>query len=739
MRRREFLRAAASAGGALLLGVSFAGCANPALKRMREAADETGSFQPNAFLTIRPDGEVWVAVGKSEMGQGVFTSHAMLVAEELEVALERVKPFHADAGDDFQKLGMQMTGGSTSLSDSYVPMREAAASAREMLIGAAAARWGVARGTCKALAGEVVHEASGRRLGYGELAKEAAAQPIPESVEIKSVGEFKVLGKEAPRVDLLPKVTGAPIFGMDVAVEGLLKACVVRPPVLGAPVESFEAEVARGMPGVVAIFAFDRGVAVVAERYWQAQRAAREVRVKWGAHRLERFSTDALREAAASRVTRAGVSIRDDGDVDAAIGAAGARALDVTYTGPYLAHAPLEPMNAAAWVREGRVDIWAPIQWQSAAQADVATLLGVDRQDVHVHTTYLGGGFGRRLMIDYVIEAVLVSREVGRPVHVIWTREDDMRGGYYRPLQHSRMRGAVGEDGMPQAVHYHVMSQSLLDLRDWLPGLLPEWMPRLTRAMMGRAVGHVVDTDSLPNVLATEGASDATYKIPSWRVEYTQIRADVSVNFWRSVGHSFNAFAVEGFIDELAHLGGKDPAELRRTLLKDDLRKMSVLERVIEASGWGTPLEPGWGRGIAVHRSFGTDCAQVIEAGVFDGEIKVRRVVCAVNCGIVVNPDIVRAQIEGGIIQGLSAAIWQKIDIKDGVVVQDNFDSYRMMRLHETPRIEVEIIKSVAPPSGVGEPGLPPVAPALAGALFMATGRRLRSMPFVDALKEVSP
>jgi isoquinoline 1-oxidoreductase subunit beta len=738
MRRREFLRVAASAGGAFLAGISFAGCASGPAQRMREVVEQTGSFQPNAFLTIRPDGEILVAVGKSEMGQGVFTSHAMLVAEELEVRPEQVKPFHAIAGADFHEMGLQMTGGSTSLSQSYVPIRQAAATAREMLIGAAAARWKVPRGECAARAGEIVHERSGRRLGYGELAREAAAQPIPEQVEIKSVGEFKLLGKETPRVDLLPKVTGAPIFGMDLQIEGMLKACVVRPPVLGAAVASFEADEARAMPGIEAIFAFDRGVAVVAKRYWQARRAAALVKVKWAAHPLEGFGTDALREAAAERIKRSGVSIRDDGDVEQAAAADGARTLDVAYTGPYLAHAPLEPMNGAAWVRDGEVDIWAPIQWQSAAQADVATLLGFDREKVRVHTTFLGGGFGRRLMIDYVIEAVLVAREVGRPVHVIWSREDDMRGGYYRPLQHTRMRGAVDRSGEVTALHYHVMSQSLLDLRDWLPGILPGWLPRLTRTMMGRAVGHTIESDSLPNVLATEGVADTSYAIPSLRVEYTQIRSEVSVNFWRSVGHSFNAFAMESFIDELAALGGRDLVEVRRELLKGDLRLLGVLNRVVELSGWGAALEPGWGRGVAVHRSFGTECAQVIEAGVFDGEIKVRRVVCVVNCGIVVNPDIVVAQMESAIIQGLSAAIWQKIEFVDGQVVQGNFDDYRLMRLHETPRIEVEIMKSVAPPSGVGEPGLPPVAPALAGAIFMATGRRLRGMPFVDALREAT-
>jgi isoquinoline 1-oxidoreductase subunit beta len=733
MKRRDFLKASLGAGGALVLGIQFAGCASPQLAQMRAAARDEGLFRPNAVLTITPDDRVLVAVSHTEMGQGVFTSHAMLVAEELEVDLTRVKAFHPVAGPDYETFGLQMTGGSTSLASSYEPIRRAAATAREMLISAAAVVWQCPREECRAEQGAVVHS-SGKRLTYGELTTEAARQNIPRKVTLKSPDQFQVIGTGARRVEGLEKLNGQAVYGIDVQVEGMVKAVVIRPPVMGSKVRSFEADEARAMPGVVDVFAFECGVAVVAEKYWQAQRASKHVVVSWDTGPLGGFDSQRMAEAARSRIDQPGLVIRDEGRVERALERTDVRVVDAVYEAPYLAHAPLEPMNATAHVTPGRCEIWAPVQWQSAVRSEIAYLLGMPKDDVHLHTTMLGGGFGRRLMLDYVVEAVLVARKVGRPVQVVWSREDDTRGGYYRPYSLTKLTGAVDGQGRAVALSYHNMSQSLLDLKDWLPGMLPGWLPRLSKVMMARAADQLMTTDSLPNVLATEGANDLSYAIDNVRVAYTQIRVDVPVTFWRAVGHSYNGFVMESFIDALTHAAGRDPYEFRRELLAEDPRKREVLDRVARLGRWGEPIESGWGRGIAVHRSFNTCCAQVIEAGLFDGEVKIRRVSCVVDCGVVVNPDIVVSQMESGIIQGLSMALMQKITFASGAVVEGNFDTYPMMRLHQCPEIVVELVESSEKPTGVGEPGLPPAPAALANALFAATGLRLRTMPFNDVM-----
>lgn len=736
MKRRDFLKASLATGGAFMLGIQFSGCTGVDARRMRDAFEELGVFKPNAFLTVTPDNRVLVAVAQTEMGQGVFTSHAMLVAEELEVELDRIEAFHPQAGADFEFFGVQMTGGSMSVAMTFMPIRQGAAAAREMFISAAAEVWSSPREQCRAEAGAVVHD-SGKKLSYGELTREAARQKVPKKVALKTPDQFRVLGKTQRRVDGLAKVTGRAQYGIDVVVEGMVKALVIRPPVLGSKVRSLDASRALMMPGVVAVFAFEQGVAVVAEKYWIAQRASKLVDVQWEPGVLSSFNTSDLARAARDRIEEPGLNVHNRGNAARAFETPGATIVEATYEAPYLAHAPLEPMNATAWVQEGRCEIWAPVQWQSAVRGDVAHLLGISKEDVHVHTEMPGGGFGRRLMIDYVIEAVLVSREIGLPVQVIWSREDDTRGGYYRPYSLTRMKGALDGEGRPIGLYYHNMSQSLLDLRDWLPGMLPGWLPRVTKMMMARTAANAVDSDTLPNVLATEGALDTTYDIEHIRVEHTQIRVDVPVTFWRAVGHSYNGFVMESFIDELAHAARRDPYEFRRQLLVKDPRKLAVLDKAARLGRWGEPIDKGWGRGIAVHRSFGTYCAQVIEAGVFEGKIEVRRVACVVDCGIALNPDIVKAQMESGILQGLSAAIMQKIEFVDGEVPQGNFDSFPMVRFHESPEIVVEIVESLSDPKGVGEPGLPPAAAALAGAIFAATGRRLRSMPFNDALKEI--
>lgn len=729
MRRRDFLGVTLTGAGALLLGV---GCASPASRRMADVLARRGHFQPTAFLAITPDDRIEVGVGKSEMGQGIFTTHAMLVAEELGVPVERVA-VHAASGPGFENFGLQITGGSTSTPEAWDPVRTGAAAARVMLVGAAAKTWGVPAGECRVEDGAVLHPQSSRRARFGELVATAATLDIPDEVAPKAPDAFEVIGKATPRVDLRPKVTGAPIFGLDVQIEGMVKALVIRPPTFGGRVKRFDAAEARAMPGVIDVFETELGVAVVAEKYWQARRAAPKVEIEWDPGRNARFDSSALMRDAVARSAQPGQVQREEGDVDDAYAASGARVIESVYTGPYMAHAPMEPLNATVHVERDRCRIWVGTQFQSGVRSNAARLLGLEPEQIELHTTYMGGGFGRRGVLDVPMMAVRVAQRVGRPVQVVWSREQDTRGGFYRPLMVARMKGAV-RDGAATAIEGHALSQSLFNLESLLPMFMPGW---LSNEAIARAAGHLEYSGTLPNVLATEGLGSMTYGVPNVRVTFTPIRAGVPVTFWRSVGHSVNAFAVEGFVDELAEAAGADPVAFRRGLLADDPRKRAVLDAAAELGRWGQPLEPGWGRGVAAHQSFGTWCAHVIEAGVFDGAIKVRRVATAFDCGRVINPDQVGAQIESSVVYGLSAAIWGRIDVVEGRVRQGNYDDYRIMRLNETPEMVYTLVDSAEDPTGAGEPAVPPVAPALAGALFAATGKRLRSLPLQDALREV--
>lgn len=730
--RRGFIRVALTGVGALWVGVELAGCTSPEVRRMQTAAERDGVFKPSVHVAITPDDRVDVWAGKVEMGQGTYTTYALLVAEELRVD-PAVITVHDGSGADFETMNMQVTGGSSSTREAWGPLREAGATARAMLVSAAAAQWKVPAAECVAADGKIAHAASGRSARYGELVGAAAKQPIPEEVTLTPPGEYRLIGKPQPRIDLVPKVTGAPIFGIDVEVEGLLHAVVIHPPVIGARPRSFKAEAAQTMTGVVRVMAIESGVAVVARKHWQALRAAATVEVAWADHDNARLQSAKLYTDAVAATTGSGASHRSDGDIGAAM--KGGKTIEAVYSGPFAAHAPLEPQNATAHVEKGkRVRVWAPTQFQSGVRDLAARVAGVDRADVELKTTYLGGGFGRRGVTDAIEEALAISAALEQPVQVLWSREDDTRGGYYRPMMLARIKASIGADGLPTGLHAHALSKSVFSLGSFAPSLLPENLP--ADVMVARAVGQLGDSGTVADPIATEGLSTMAYAIPAVEVEYTPMRVGVPVTFWRSVGHSVNAFVVEGFVDELAHAAGVDPVEYRRKLLPADSRGRAVLDAAVELGRWDTPVEPGYGRGVAVHESFGSWCAEVVEAGVFDGEIRVRRVAVAIDCGTRINPDQVEVQMHSCVVYGLSAAIWQRIDIHGGRVAQGNFDTYRLMRMNETPEIEVKIIDSDAPPSGVGEPGVPPIAPALAGALFAATGKRLRAMPFADAFGE---
>lgn len=747
MNRRSFLKLSALASGGLFLGIATQGCAGAQVRKMEEVAAASGGFRPNAFITITPDDRVLLAMDKAEMGQGVMTSHAMLVAEELEIPMESIEPFHAGALDEFRTsvgegsvdtgghVGMQITGGSSSMSESFYPVREAAASARVMLVAAAAKKWGVPAKQCVAREGKVHHKASGKSLSYGSLTRLAAQEPI-EVPPLKAIPKFEVIGKDKRRIDARSKVDGSAIFGADVQVPDMVKACILHPPNLGGQATVLDDAKARQVPGVVDIFSFERGVAVVAEKFWQAQKAARLVKVEWDGGILQRFSTEKLRKAAKKRVQEPGMSIRNDGDAETVFGES-SDVLDVVYETPYLAHAPMEPQNCTVSVKGDKATIWAPVQSPTLAQEIVGRILDVPRGNIEVHTTMLGGGFGRRLSPDYLGEATLISQRVKRPVQVIWSREDDTQQGYYRPLASARMRGSLDAEGNMNALSYRCASQQLLpDQTPFVGGMFADWIPVIARRMIQRSTGALLHSGSIPDMLAVEGAVDTPYGVPNVSVEHIPVRTKVPVAFWRSVGHSYNGFVMESFLSEMAHKAGKDPVEFRKGLLKGQEKHLMVLEKAAELGEWGKPAAEGFAKGVAVHKSFHSYCAHVIEAGVVRGKIVVRRVSSAIYCGLPVNPDIVKAQVESAVIFGLSAALMQEITMVNGQVQEGNFDSYPILRMFECPEIEVEVLPSREKPTGVGEPGLPPVAAALANAIFNATGVRLRKLPLQNAWDE---
>jgi isoquinoline 1-oxidoreductase beta subunit len=701
MGRRDFLKIGVAAGGGLVLGFGLTGPGGG-----RRAAVAGGPFAPSAFLRIGADESVTVVVGKAEMGQGVYTSLPMLVAEELECdwARVRVEAAPVDPAYNHTAWGSQMTGGSTSVWSSWEQLSRAGAAARLMLVSAAADTWGVAAAQCRAEQGFVVHGPSGRRLSYGTLARAAAALPVPEEVRLKDPSEWKVLGRPRPRLDTPEKTDGSARFGIDVGRPGLLTAVIARPPVFGAKPKGFDPAKAEAVPGVRAVVAVDAGVAVVADGFWAAQQGREALEVSWDEGGLATLSTDGLREEFARLAATPGAVARKDGDAEAALARA-ARHIEATYEVPYLAHAPMEPLNCVAEVGPDRCEVWTGTQFQTVDRDAAARAAGLPPEKVRLHTAFLGGGFGRRgnPASDFVTEAVQVAKAVGRPVKVIWTREDDVRGGYYRPMWYDRIAAALDQKGLPLAWRHTIVGQSILAGTPFAQG----------------------DVDAT----SVEGAKDLPYAVPNVLVDLHSPSLAIPVLWWRSVGHSHTAFVVEGFIDELAHAAGQDPYDYRRGLLGAHPRLLGVLERAAGKAGWGEALPEGRARGIAVHASFGSFAAQVAEVSVEKGRVRVHRVVCAVDCGRFVNPDTIEAQMESGIAYGLSAVLHGEITFRNGRVRQGNFDDYPVLRLREMPRVEVHLVASGEAPGGVGEPGVPPIAPAVVNAVYAATGKRLRRLP----------
>lgn len=687
--RRRFLGIAAGTGAGLWLGVYLP---------ERADAAEPAAFEPNAWLRIDPTGAVAVFLARSEMGQGSYTGMAVLVAEELEADWKKVRVVQADADVRF---GSMSTGGSSSVRRSWEPLRQAGAAAREMLVSAAAKRWGVDRRECRAEQGAVIHAASKRRLGYGQLARAAAKEDVPKDPPLKDARDWKLIGHKVPRLDGPDKTTGRACFGIDVRVPGQRFAVVARPPVLGGKVTRFDAARAKAVPGVRAVVEVPSGVAVVADSSWSAIQG----REALGAT-FEAGPNGALDMALVAKLLGEAKPepVRSEGDVEKALASA-ARRLEATYELPFLAHATMEPMNCTAHVRGGAAELWVPTQAPTWARGAVAKALGLPEEKVTLHVTFLGGGFGRRSLPDFPVEAAQVSRAVGGPVQVLWTREDDIRHDHYRPAGVNELRAGLSAEGKLAAWHHRVRTFSI-----------------------GQQLFGTARRGDRPDVV--EGAATTAYTAGALQVDAAIPEIALPLGWWRSVYSSQNAFAEECFVDEVALAAGKDPLAFRLEHLPPTNRLRGALELAALEAGWGTAPPAGRARGIACHSSFGSHVAQVAEVSVEKGRLRVHRVVAAVDCGIALNPDSVEHQIEGAIVYGLSAALRGEITVAKGAVVQGNFDDYEPLRMNEMPAVEVHLVPSREPPGGIGEPGLPPIAPAVGNALFALTGKRVRRLPF---------
>jgi isoquinoline 1-oxidoreductase subunit beta len=709
--RRTFLTAGVAAGvvgGGLVLGIRYAE------KREASAVGAGRDFQPNAFVRVASDDTVTLIIGKSEMGQGIYTGLAMVLAEELDVDPKRVEVEFAGADPAFNVpfMPIQFTGGSMSTSTTYTQLREAGARARAMLLAAAAQRWNVDASELRTEDGKVLR--GSKSLSYGALADAASQLAVPEKVALKDPADFRYLGKPQLRLDAPMKVDGSAKFGIDMRVPGMLFAVIARPPVVGATIAGVNDSAARAVPGVVDVKVVPAGVAVYGTNTWAAKRGRDALQIEWKEGSQAAYSTVAQRREYQRLLAKPGAVARDTGNVKAALSSA-AKRFDVEYELPYLAHSPMEPLNCLADVRADGCDLWLGTQMQSRDRDEAARELGLEPAKVRLHNAFLGGGFGRRAQrnSEVVIEAVQLSKAIGKPVLSVYTREDDVRGLSYRPHVMSRVRAGVDASGMPVAWQQTIVSQGVLR-GGWTDAFIPK--------------GSAFDPSSV------EGASDMPYDIPNIHVDTHEGTSQVPVLWWRSVGHSHTGFTVNCALDELAALGGQDPVELRRKLLVKHPRQLAVLNAVAEASQWSQGAPAGHGRGVALHESFGSIVAEVAEVSVEGGAVRVHKVWCAIDCGFAVNPSGVIMQMESAINYGLTAAMYGEITFADGKVEQSNFHDYQILRINEAPEIFVTIVNSGERMGGAGEPGTPPIAPAVANAIFAATGKRVRKLPIAKNL-----
>ncbi|MDJ0949385.1 MAG: xanthine dehydrogenase family protein molybdopterin-binding subunit [Alphaproteobacteria bacterium] len=709
--RRQFLKASALAGAGLVIGFHVP------VRAGKAAATADGAFAPNAFVRIAPDNTVTVMIKHIEFGQGTFTGLSTIVAEELDADWDQVRAEHAPANaklyNNLHWGPYQGTGGSTAVANSYDQLRQAGAAARAMLVEAAAKRWGVPAQEITVDKGVVAHAGSGKRARFGELAEEAAKLSPPAEVTLKDPKDFKLIGTRLPRKDSRSKTRGEAVYTIDMKLPGMVTALVARPPVFGGKARTVDAGAAKAIDGVLDVVQVPRGVAVVARDFWTAKKGRDALEIDWDLSAAETRRSDAIMAEYKKIADQPGTIARKEGDADTAFDDA-AKVVEAAFDFPYLAHAPMEPLNCVARLGADSCEIWTGSQLPTVDQMTAAAISGLKPEQVKINTLLAGGSFGRRATpdADMVSEAVSVAKAInGRaPVRLLWTREDDIRGGRYRPMYHHRLKAGLDADGKVIAWTHRIIGQSIVKGTPFA-GLIK----------------NGIDKTSV------EGADTLPYAIPNLTVDLTTTDVAVPVLWWRAVGSTHTAYSTETFIDELAQAAGKDPVAFRMEMLAEHPRHLGVLKLAAEKGDWGKPMPAGKGRGIAVHESFNSYVAEVAEVAVDEsGEIKVERVVCAVDCGRPINPDVIKAQMEGGIGYGLGAILHEAITLDNGRVEQSNFDDYLPLRIDEMPKVEVHIVDSTEKPTGVGEPGVPPIGPAVANAVFAATGKRIRTLPMAQ-------
>lgn len=708
--RRRFLQGAGAAGLGLVVGFNW---------MPRNAAAMTGKPEMlTAFIRIAPDNTVTVLSKHLEMGQGTYTGLSTIVAEELDADWKQIRAEGAPADAKLYAnlaFGMQGTGGSTAIANSYDQLRKAGATARAMLVAAAAQEWKVPAGEITVAKGVVSHK-SGKKATFGQLAMAAAKQTPPADVKLKDPSQFQYIGKKVARIDAPAKSTGKAQFALDVKLPGMVTAVMQRSPLFGGKVKSVDSSKAKAIPGVLAVVQISNGVAVVAKNFWAAKKGRDALQIEWDNAAAETRSSDAIMAEYRELAKKPGLPARKDGDVDAAFAKA-AKVIEATYDFPYLAHAPMEPLDCVVRINKDGAEIWAGDQFQTVDQGNVAHVLGLKPEQVKINTLYAGGSFGRRanFVSDFIVEGTEIAKAYGKaPVRLVWTREDDVQGGRYRPMYHHALKAAVDAEGNVTAWQHRIVGQSIM-------GGSPFESVMVKNGIDGTSV---------------EGAANLPYSIPNMSVELHTTKNPVTVLWWRSVGSTHTAFATEVFLDEIAHETGQSPLDLRRKLLTHHPRHLAVLNLAAEKAGWDKPAPQGRSRGIAVHESFSSYVAEAVEVSVDkDGSWRTERVVAAVDCGQPINPSIIEAQVQSGIGFGLSAVLYGAITLKDGMVEQTNFDSYQVLRINEMPQVEVHIVPSTEKPTGIGEPGTPPIGPAVANALMVATKQRFRALPLPQSIK----
>ncbi|MEM7079762.1 MAG: molybdopterin cofactor-binding domain-containing protein [Pseudomonadota bacterium] len=720
--RRGFLRAAGVTGGGLVVGFSLSGCSAPGAAFDPKA----GALVPNSFVQITPDNQILFYCPRDEMGQGVTTGLTTLVAEDLDVDPAAFTVELAGAHPDYVNpdFGAQGTGGSTSIKAHYWQLRQVGADTRALILDAAAQDLGVARNSLSTDNGHVI--SGGERHPYGKFVATAASLEVPVETPLKAASEFNYIGTDFTRLDGVSKSTGTAIYGIDVDVPGMLHGVIQRSPVAGAMVESFDASAARNMPGVIDVVQVATGVAAVAEKYWQAKQAAAQIKIQWSTPPLASVSHAQMLEDYKAGLAEEGESAASQGDVATALASA-TKTIDTQYFAPYLAHAPMEPMNAVVHVRDGEADVWTGSQGPGAVQGLVARFADLEMENVRSHQTYLGGAFGRRATLHHVIEATQLSMATNKPVQVLWSREDDTKSGVFRPASLMNIKAGIDDNGKVSAWQVKRVGGNITPetLKNALPGFFPglpngviDWVVGMSNSAFD---GWVVDYSSI------EGFSE-DYDLPNHDILHVTKDHGLPLTFWRSVGHSYTAFAKETAMDELAALAEQDPVQFRIDNLENNPRLRNVVKVAGEHMQKMQPA-PGRALGLAAHGSFNSYVAEVAEVSIEKGQIKVHSVLCVVDCGVAINPDIVKAQMEGSVMYGLTAALHGHMELDNGEIKQSNFHDYPILRMNEAPRVDVVIIESQEDPTGVGEPGLPPIAPAVANAVYHATGQRLRDLP----------